>query len=325
MISFINFASAQGHVPLCRHEKVRRDLISRYIWIVDTITRYGRLSRKELTDLWRRSPVSDGEELPERTFYHYRRSIEENFHIDIKCDPGGRYYIDQDTDERNKTLSNWLLDSYAVNNAMKETRGTAGRVAVEDVPSAREFLPLLLEAISESRKLCFTYAGFNRSRAETDILFRPYFVKRYKQRWYMIGYKEQASDIRTYALDRVKEMKILTDTFEMPPEVNPSDFFEDLIGITYSKAPARTVKIQTTTTQAKYFRALPFHSSQCEYLHDTYSIFTFRLKLNYELVHELLSYGDSIRVLEPKELKVMVVNELKNTLALYTEKKEDTI
>lgn len=171
----------------------------------------------------------------------------------------------------------------------------------------------LMDAIAGSNKLSFSYAGFNRSRVEKDILFRPYFVKRYKQRWYMIGYKEQADDIRTYALDRVKEMTLLTETFEMPEEINPSDFFEDLIGITYSKAPARIVKIQTTPTQAKYFRALPFHSSQQEMIHDNYSIFTYRLKLNYELVHELISYGASIKVLEPRELKVMIVNELKET------------
>lgn len=300
---------------------MRRDLISRYIWIVDTITRYGRLTRQELNGLWRRSSLSDGEDLPERTFFHYRRAIEDNFHIEIKCDRQGRYFIDNGEDANNKTLSNWLLDSYAVNNAMKETRDTAGRVAVEDVPSARQFLPLLLEAIAGSNKLSFSYAGFNRSRIERDIIFRPYFVKRYKQRWYMIGFKENASDIRTYALDRVKEMTILTETFEMPPEINPSDFFEDLIGITYSKAPAKIVKIQTTPTQAKYFRALPFHSSQQEFIHDNYSIFTYKLKLNYELVHELLSYGANIRVLEPRELKVMITNELKESLALYEDKK----
>lgn len=127
---------------------MRRDLISRYIWIVDTITRYGKLTRQELNGLWRRSSLSDGEDLPERTFFHYRRAIEDNFHIEIKCDRQGRYFIDNGEDANNKTLSNWLLDSYAVNNAMKETRDTAGRVAVEDVPSARQFLPLLLEAIA---------------------------------------------------------------------------------------------------------------------------------------------------------------------------------
>lgn len=293
-----------------------KDLISRYVWIVDTLNRYGQLTRGELNELWIQSPLSDGNIIPERTFYHYRRAIEDNFHIDILCDKQGRYYIDHNQTTPNSTVSNWLLESYAVNNALKESMIPGDRISVEDVPSAREFLPNVLNAISDSKKILFTYAGFSRSRPETGIRFLPCFVKRYKQRWYMIGIREKSGDVRTYALDRVKELKTLTESFQMP-DLNPTQFFENLIGITASKADVKTVKIMTTPTQAKYFRALPFHPSQQETLHDNYSIFTYRLKLNYELVHELLSFGDSLKVLQPKELIIMITSQLRNSLKLY--------
>lgn len=298
-----------------------RDLISRYVWIVDTLNRYGKLSRKQLSSLWMRSSLSDGEAIPERTFFHYRRAIEENFHIDIKCTRDGMYYIAQDTARRNRTFTNWLLDSFAVNNALKDARHTEGRVEVEDVPSAREFLPTVLEAIGNSRKLIFTYAGFNRSRAERNISFCPYFVKRYKQRWYMVGLKEGLHDnsdnIRTYALDRVSEMTVGKDTFEMPVNFSPTDYFEHIIGVTQSKGAIRNVRLRATYQQAKYLRALPLHSTQQEEVHEDYSIFTYRLKLNYELVHEILSYGSSLTVLAPRELCIMVNEELRKTLENY--------
>lgn len=297
-----------------------KELINKYVWIVDTLTRYDRLSRRELDELWKRSAYGDGNGIPERTFYSYRRGIEENFHIDILCDRNGRYYIDPTQRRQNGAVTNWLLESYAANTAMKDSSIPADRVSVENVPSAREYLPLVLGAIGESAKLKFTYAGFSRTRPETGIIFHPYFVKRYKQRWYMIGYKEKSSDIRTYALDRVKEMITLPDRFVMP-DITPEPFFSNLIGITASKAEVRTVKIMTTPTQAKYFRALPFHETQQETLHDNYSIFTFRLKLNYELVHELLSFGSSLKVLEPPELVLMVSTQLSDTLALYDDSK----
>ncbi|MBD5172322.1 MAG: WYL domain-containing protein [Bacteroidales bacterium] len=292
------------------------DLINRYIWIVDTLSRYGRLTRNELNDLWVRSPRSDGRPIPARTFYHYRRAIEENFHIDILCDSTGHYHLDGDVSPEMKRVTDWLLESTAVNNAMNSASLPADRVAVEDVPSAREFLPLVLTAITDCAKISFTYAGFSRSRPEENITFHPYFVKRYKQRWYMIGWREKSSDIRTYALDRVKKLVIMSENFEMP-DITPAEFFSDLIGITFSRAETRTVRIMTTPVQAKYFRALPFHVSQQESLGDKYSIFTFRLKLNYELVHELLSYGDSIKVLEPRELIMMMREQLSSTLSLY--------
>ena len=296
-----------------------RDLISRYVWIVDTLTRYERLTRRQLNKLWVRSALSNGEEIPERTFFNYRRAIEENFHIDILCDNQGRYYIDRQDSRQTRAFTNWMLDSYAVSSAIKGNDAPMDRVEIEDVPSAREFLPTVLDAIGNSAIISFTYAGFNRSRAEHDIRFHPYFLKRYKQRWYMIGLREKSGDIRTYALDRVKEMVITDKRFEKPADLDMKDLFGNIIGVTTSQAPVRTVRLQTTPRQAKYFRALPFHPSQQETIHDDYSIFSYQLKLNYELAHEILALGDAVKVIEPPELKAMVVTQLHDTLRQYAD------
>ena len=299
-----------------------QSLISKYIWIIDTLTRNKRLSKEQLNKLWMRSEISGGEPLPDRTFYHYRRSIEEIFNIEIKCDRGGKYYIEEPNSVRSHSLTNWLLDSMAVSSAINENQPGAERIEIEDVPSAREFLPMVLEAIRDSIKLCFTYAGFSRSRAETKIIFHPYFLKRYKQRWYMIGLKEKGNSIRTYALDRVREMQLIRESFEKPGSITLEEMFSNIVGVTTSKAPVRTVKLKTTPIQAKYFRALPLHSSQVEEMHDDYSIFTYQLQLNYELAHEILGLGDAVKVLEPPELQVMVVTQLKDALAQYERVRE---
>lgn len=299
-----------------------RDLFSRYVWIVDTISRYGRISRERLNELWMRSHLSDGRPIPERTFYHYRRAIEENFHIDILCDSNGDYYLNRPEGKRDQAFSNWLLDSYAVHNVMSAA-DAAKRVMVDDIPSAREFLPTALEAATTYHTIRFAYAGFNRSRTEHNILFRPYFLRLYKQRWYMIGLKEgdkpdsPSRGIRTYALDRVKEMTITKETFTLPNDITPDYFFGDIIGVSSSHAEVRQVRIKTTPTQAKYLRALPLHPSQSEHTHHDYSIFTYRLKLNYELVHELLSLGAEVEIIDPPELKAMLVDELRRLNRLY--------
>lgn len=294
-----------------------RDIISRYLWLVDTLDRYKKLTRAEINDLWLRSSLSDNIPFSERTFYNYRRGVEQNFNIEILCNRHGEYYLNRDEDPQGRRLTDWLLDSYAVNSAVKEAAATSGRIAVEDVPSSRLYLQTVIDAIGETEKLEFTYAGFNRSRHEKEIVFHPYFVKRYKQRWYMIGLKESANAIRTYALDRVKELKILNSKFVMPENVTHADLFDNILGVTSSKAPVRIVKIMADPQQAKYFRALPLHHTQQEELHDKYSIFTYRLKLNYELVHELLSYGSAVKVMAPHELQIMVRNQLEAALELY--------
>lgn len=294
---------------------MNRNLIARYVWIVDTLMRYGKLSRSQLDKLWRRSALSNGEPLPDRTFFHYRRAIEEIFQIDINCNRAGEYYIEEN--DSNRQLTNMLLDSYAVNDALKGSTAISGRMEVEDVPSAREFLPTVVEAMTAARKLKFTYAGFKRSRAEHSIIFHPYYLKRYKQRWYMFGMRERDADLRTYALDRVKEMVIVDEGFEIPEGMDPAAEFANIIGITASKAPVRKVVLRATPIQAKYFRALPFHPSQREEVCDGYSVFSFDLKLNYELVHEIIALGNAVKVVAPAELTAMVTAALRSALALY--------
>lgn len=279
------------------------------------------MSKQQLNTLWIRSKISGGDPLPDRTFYHYRRNIEEIFNVEIKCDSNGMYYIENPNSQRSRALTNWLLDTMAVSSAINENQPGEEIIEIEDVPSAREFMPMVLDAIKNSCKLSFTYSGFSRSRSEHNIIFQPYFLKRYKQRWYMIGLKEKGDSIRTYALDRVSNMQIVLENFEKPGSITLEEMFGNIVGVTTSKAPVRIVKLKATTIQAKYFRALPLHPSQQEEIHDNYSIFTYRLQLNYELAHEILSFGDSVKVLEPPELKAMVVTQLKDALQLYEDGK----
>lgn len=297
---------------------MNKNLITRYIWLVDMLRTYGQLSREQINELWLKSMLSDGNPIPERTFYHYRRAVEEIFNIEIACTRSGLYYISEENATGRNGLTDWLLDSFAVSNLLSDSSEVADRVEVEEVPSAREFLQPVINALRERVGVRFDYAGFNRSRLERGIEFFPYYLKRYKQRWYMLGKRVRSGDLRTYALDRVKAMESTGVRYEYPDGVDIEKVFGNIVGITSSKAEVRTVRLRAQRTQAKYFRALPLHHSQKEELvADDYSIFSYRLQLNYELVHEIMSLGDNVKVLEPRELQVMVGDELKKALSQY--------
>ncbi len=293
-----------------------KDKIACYIWIVDTILKHGRISKKDLNDLWIKSPYSGGNPMADRTFYKYRRGIEDTFSIEIICDADGSYRIDSNESPYVRQFADWTLNHSAATSVMQELGTSSGRVEIEDIPSAREFLPVVSQAMSKNHKIVFTYAGFARSRPEVGILFSPYFLKLYKQRWYMFGEKD-GGGLRTYALDRVTEMEVTSSKFKMPRGIRMDDYFGSIIGITSSKADTRDVIIQTSTTRAKYLRALPLHHSQQEEVHDFYSIFRYRLKLNYELVSELMAMGPDVTVIAPRELQLMILERLKDTLGNY--------
>ena len=52
-------------------------------------------------------------------------------------------------------------------------------------------------------------------------------------------------------------------------------------------------------------------------IHDNYSIFTYWMRITYDLKEELMSHGASIEVLEPKELKTLIRTELEQALKNY--------
>ena len=52
-------------------------------------------------------------------------------------------------------------------------------------------------------------------------------------------------------------------------------------------------------------------------MHDDYSIFYYKLRISPDFVEEILSHGPRVTVLEPPELRAMVVTELKAALDNY--------
>ena len=295
-----------------------RNLINRYVWLVDTISRYGRITLKDLNEAWLRSDISEGKPLARRTFFHYRDGVEEMFDINIQCDKSTfEYYIDDTGEESNARLRSWLVDSVSMSGTLSNAHDVSGRIMLENVPSAREHLPVIIDALKQNRRIRFSYKSYTRSQPTDGILLEPYFVKIFKQLWYVIGMNVKDKQIKTYSLDRISSLNILQDTFDMPEEVKPSEFFKDCFGIITNHNSAKRIVLRVEPTQAKYFRALPLHSSQQEEVHDNYSIFTYRMRITYDLKEELMSHGASIEVLAPQELKTLIRTELEQALKNY--------
>ncbi len=294
--------------------------INKYIWIIDTITRHGTISRSELSRLWQQSSQGDGNPIPHRTFFSYRRRIEDELGVSIKCNRAHEYYIDSAETIRDMAYRDWLLDAANMQGVLHDNRDISRRIHIEPVPSARQFLSDVLNAIRYSRRLSFSYASFARARPDNDIIFEPYFVKLFRQRWYMVGRRVYDEEIRTYSLDRVTDLTVLSHTFDMPEEPSVDTFFADLFGITQSHASAQNIKLKVNLRAAKYIRVLPLHESQREEQFSEFSIFNFRMKLTDDLLRHLLSLGADVEVLQPAALRLMMINALKETLLLYEQK-----
>ena len=86
-------------------------LIQKYIWVIKTIHRSGRITLKDLNEKWRQNiDLSRGENLPRQTFDRWKGGILDMFGIVIDCEQHGKYhYYIANTPIRDKIAISCML------------------------------------------------------------------------------------------------------------------------------------------------------------------------------------------------------------------------
>ncbi len=283
-----------------------KDLFNRYIWLVDTIYRADGITFEEINEKWLRNSMSEGLDLPLKTFHNHRKAIEDMFDINIVCDKRGgyKYYIENADDMEKGGVRTWLLNTFAVNNLINESHHLKRRIVFEQIPSGQNFLTPVIEAMRDGMSIEIKYKSFWRQDEYTTEV-EPYFVKVFKQRWYLIARNKIKDAIRIYALDRIRALTQTGNAFVMPKDFSPEEYFYNSFGIiSQDNCPPEIVELKVYGTQKEYFRTLPLHHSQEEVENaDGYSIFRYYLSPTYDFIQEILSHGCEVEVLSPQHLR----------------------
>ena len=92
-----------------------KNLINKYVWLVDTIYRAGHITFEEINEKWLDQDMDD-RPIPLRTFHKWRIAAEDMFGLVIDCDRKGgyRYYIENRSEIKRGGLRNWLLSTINV-------------------------------------------------------------------------------------------------------------------------------------------------------------------------------------------------------------------
>lgn len=283
-----------------------KDLFNRYIWLVDTIYRADGITFEEINEKWLRNSMSEGLDLPLKTFHNHRKAIEDMFDINIVCDKRGgyKYYIENADDMEKGGVRTWLLNTFAVNNLINESHHLKRRIVFEQIPSGQNFLTPVIEAMRDGMSIEIKYKSFWRQDEYTTEV-EPYFVKVFKQRWYLIARNKIKDAIRIYALDRIHALTQTGNAFVMPKDFSPEEYFYNSFGIiSQDNCPPEIVELKVYGTQKEYFRTLPLHHSQEEVENaGGYSIFRYYLSPTYDFIQEILSHGCEVEVLSPQHLR----------------------
>ena len=280
-----------------------KNLLNKYVWLVETIYKAKRISFEEICQHWLDNDMSEGKPMSIRTFHKWRIAIEEMFGLIIENEHNGqyRYYIQNEEELKNGSMRSWLFNTLTVSNLMMNSVSIKDKVLFEEIPDGEQYLPAIIEALKKNKVLEMTYHGFSRDKAYS-FKVEPYCLKAFKQRWYLIGRSPYNDQIKIYALDRVRWLWMTNKGFKYPEDFVPGEFFEDSYGIIANrKIDAETVVMRVSTKQANYLRSLPLHHTQKEIERtNEYSIFTVHLRPTFDFRQEILSHGADIEVLSPR-------------------------
>ena len=296
----------------------------RYIWLLDTLLNSSPLTIDEINMLWEDCPASDGRPIPLRTFHEQRKGIKEMFGVEIVCDRshGNVYYVKNPEVLDKQKVAKWLLHKYSIPQGFATFNSMKDRVLLEEIPLGTAFLNSIIEAMQKNVELQVDYQRYENEQEEYNLQefhIQPYALKVFNRRWYLLGYIKEKRALRTIALDRILDLKILSTSFELPEDFDARKYFSNVVGIFVNKdLPITEVKIRAYGIQTEYLRSTPLHKSQSEgkSKYGEFAEFTYRLCVTPEFVSQLLAMGEKVEVLEPevlrKEMKKRITAMLNN-------------
>jgi predicted DNA-binding transcriptional regulator YafY len=192
-------------------------------------------------------------------------------------------------------------------------------IGFETVPQigGSKFLSTLIESISQKLVVEIQYQRYVRDKPIRHFI-HPYYLKEYRNRWYLIGWHDKWKDIRTFALDRMISVEERTDKHYLEGYFDPEEYFENSVGIIARLGAPLKVRLRFTKVQGDYILTLPIHKSQVvEKQTKHYTTIGLTVGISYELISTIVSWGDQVKVLEPKALKDEIKEIHRKALALY--------
>lgn len=254
----------------------------------------------------------------ERTFQRDLKTLRDMCFIEVKYNRmQNGYFIDE---ESRPDFDNWLHVFELFNNARVINDTLVKSAAnIDYIDFDRSTLHLkddvlgkMVKAVVDRNKISFDHQNFWQTATKRINLY-PHLLKQYQNRWYVFGCYPNG-EFRSFGLERISNLKVLSDTFK-PKMKKPKDAFHEIVGLVYSISEVQNVVLSYTAEQGKYIKTQPIHSSQKILNDDEIELrIQIRVRPNYELQEQILKQGERVKVLEPEWLKEEIKDRLKEAL-----------
>jgi proteasome accessory factor B len=172
----------------------------------------------------------------------------------------------------------------------------------------------LQKAIIKKRKVRLVYSSLYEKKEITTNL-SPYHLTYHNRAWYVLGHSSIHESVRTFKLNRIKTMEVLSQGF-LKENFDVDEYF----GRAWSLIPEgriHNVKLRFLPKVATNVSEVCWHSTQkATHNPDGSVTMEFRVDGLGEISWWIMSYGDQVQVLAPAALRQRIIRMARNIIKL---------
>ena len=182
----------------------------------------------------------------------------------------------------------------------------------------KNFISDLYDAILSKQVLNICYKSFKVEEA-IEIIFHPYYLKQYNNRWFVFGRNHTYNSIQNLSLDRILNIEHNNQIQFIDNDlVDFNEYFEDIIGVSIENESVQTVVLKVEKSLLPYIQTKPLHESQfIKSFDENFGLVVIKVIPNYELESLILSFGERVELLEPEALKEKLKDRIKKLNEVY--------
>jgi len=168
----------------------------------------------------------------------------------------------------------------------------------------------------EKKSILIKYYSIERKK-ENERIVDPYALKFRFGVWYMIGYCSLRKCIRTFRIDRIKNIKMLDKSFSVPADFSLDKYLSGSWGI--KKGKKYKVKLKFNPQIAEFISEVTWHPSQKLKHGNNGSLYAeYEITGLDEIERWILGFGADVEVIEPEKLRKDIACEINKLRRVYS-------
>lgn len=218
--------------------------------------------------------------------------------------------------ELSKKLEKLLPDHISISNRELEEMLSLSLQPIKLKIDILDIFEKIFNAIKERKKVWIKYYTISRDEM-TERVVDPYHLYNYEGIWYLVGYCNKREEVRDFALDRIKEARVLSERFKIVDGFNIKNYLDNSFKI--YKGNEEDIELYFDEFEAKYIRERIWHKSQqIEEKEDGGLIL--KIKANREEIKRwIIGYSFHVLVLKPESFRKEIIEEVKKLKELYVQ------